>query len=59
MLTEFWIGREKPLRKKKGKREGEKRGEKRGNLGRNQTQKLRGRKENYNLKLNLHAEKEQ
>ena len=55
MLTEFWIGREKPLRKKKGKREGEKRG----NLGRNQTQKLRGPKENYNLKLNLHAEKEQ
>ena len=27
MLTEFWIGREKPLRKKKGKREGGKRGE--------------------------------
>ena len=48
-----------PYEKKKGKREGGKRGEKRGNLGRNQTQKLRGPKENYNLKLNLHAEKEQ
>lgn len=55
MLTEFWIGREKPLRKKKGEKgRGKKRG-KRGNL----TQKLRYRKENYNLKLNLHAEKEQ
>ena len=27
MLTEFWIGREKPLRKKRGKGKGEKEGE--------------------------------
>ena len=43
-----------PTKKKGEKGRGKKRG-KRGNL----TQKLRYRKENYNLKLNLHAEKEQ